>query len=60
METDRYSKLAKDSTRQIRIVDGKQAEPTNIRQFYSTLSAYEQLFVNDTTTATRSILQNAT
>ena len=57
METDRYSKLAKDSTRQIRIVDGKQAEPTNIRQFYSTLSAYEQLFANDTTTATRSILQ---
>lgn len=57
METDRYSKLAKDSTRQIRIVDGKQAEPTNIRQFYSTLSAYEQLFVNDTTSTTRSILQ---
>lgn len=57
METGRYSELAKDSMQMIRLVNGKQASTVPVRQFYSTLSAYEQLFMNDTTAATKNILQ---
>lgn len=57
MEVGEYSELAKDSAHQIRLVSGKQASTANIRQFYSTLSAYEQLFANDTTSTTRILLR---
>lgn len=57
METGQHSGLAKDSTHMIRLVNGKQASMIPIKQFYSTLSAYEQLFANDTTSTTRSLLQ---
>jgi len=57
METGQYSGLAKDSTHMIRLVNGKQASTIPIKQLYSTLSAYEQLFSNDTTSTTRSLLQ---
>lgn len=57
MEPGQYSKYAKDSTLQIRVVDGKQAEPTSVKGFYSTLSAYEQIFADDTTSVVRSALQ---
>lgn len=57
IETPLYSDLYKDSTRMIRIVSGKQAINIQINCLYSTLSAYEQLFLDDAISKQRQILQ---
>ena len=44
MEPQEYATIIKDSTSQIRIVEGKEANSTNIKNVYSTIGAYEQLF----------------
>ena len=44
MEPQEYATIIKDSTNQIRIVEGKEANSTNIKSVYSTIGAYEQLF----------------
>ncbi|MBP7358282.1 MAG: HDIG domain-containing protein [Prevotella sp.] len=57
IETPLYSDLCKDSTRMIRIVSGKQAINIQINRVFSTLSAYEQLFLDDAISKQRQILQ---
>ncbi len=57
IETPLYSDLCKDSSRMIRIVSGKQAINIQINRIYSTLSAYEQLFLDDAISKQRQILQ---
>ncbi len=57
IETPLYSDIYKDSTRMIRIVSGKQAINIQINCLYSTLSAYEQLFLDDAISKQRQILQ---
>ncbi len=57
MDTPKYSELFKDSTSMIRIVKGKQASSIQISCIYSTLAAYEQLFLDDALGQQRQILQ---
>ena len=57
MNTPEFNTLAKDSTSQVRIVTGKQARSMDISNFYSTLSAYEQLFHDDRLEPHRQALQ---
>ena len=44
MSTSDYSMVTKDTTKTIRIVSGKTAVSAPVRRFYSTVTAYEELF----------------
>ncbi|MCI1848164.1 MAG: hydrolase, partial [Prevotella sp.] len=57
MNTPEYNTIYKDSTTMIRVVNGKQAQSTPVRHIYSTLAAYEQLFMNEQLSKERNILQ---
>lgn len=57
MNTPEYSDLAKDSTNMIRMVNGKQAQSIQISNIYSTMSAYEQIFLDENLSPQRQILQ---
>ena len=52
-----YNPVAKDTTKQVRVVNGKNAQSVTINCIYSTLSAYEQLFSDEKLGAQRAILQ---
>lgn len=52
-----YSELAKDSSNTIRVVNGKNAVSIQINKMFSTLTAYEHLFIGDEMASKRSILQ---
>ena len=47
MNTSDYNSLHEDTSKTIRIVNGKTAVSTQISQIYSTVGAYEQLFVDE-------------
>ncbi|MCO6026223.1 HDIG domain-containing protein [Prevotella cerevisiae] len=57
MNTPEYNTIYKDSTDMIRVVIGKQAQSRVVNRLYSTLSAYEQLFMNERLNKERLILQ---
>lgn len=57
MDTPEYNEIAKDSTGTVRIVDGNNAQITNITYIYSTMNAYEQLFLDDRLEQQRLALQ---
>jgi putative nucleotidyltransferase with HDIG domain len=57
MNTPEYNAMAKDTTKQIRIVIGKEAQSVPVHSVFSTLSAYEQLFQDDRLASQRQILQ---
>lgn len=57
IDPQQYSKLVKDSDNVIRVVTGKQAVSVPINKTFSTLGAYEHLFVNPTLGSKRAILQ---
>lgn len=57
VNTPEYNELATDSTNQIRIVNGKEAESRNITYLYSTRAAYEQLFIDEELGELRQALQ---
>jgi len=44
MSTSDYAMVTKDTTKTIRIVSGKTAVSAPVRRFYSTVTAYEELF----------------
>ena len=44
MNTSEYSRLAKDTTRMIRLVDGKTATSVKVSSLKSAMGAYEQIF----------------
>ena len=57
MSTTDYASVNKDTTKLIRIVSGKTAVSVKINKIYSTVSAYEQLFLNPELDSHREILQ---
>ena len=57
ISTPEYNELAKDTTRALRVVSGKEAESRYVSYIYSTRTAYEQLFVDDELGALKQILQ---
>ncbi len=57
MNSREYSDFAKDSTKMIRVVDDKQATSTYVKGFYSTIGAYEQIFMQGDLGSKRQILQ---
>ena len=57
MSTTEYALVNKDTTRMIRIVSGKTAVSERISKVYSTVSAYEQLFLDPELDSHREILQ---
>ena len=52
-----YKKLATDTSRTIRIVSGKNAASVRLSTLYTTKTAYEQLFVDETLEQHRQVLQ---
>ena len=57
MSTTDYALVNRDTTRMIRIVSGKTAISERISKVYSTVSAYEQLFLDPELDSHREILQ---
>ena len=57
MSTTDYASVNKDTTRMIRVVSGKTAVSVKINKIYSTVSAYEQLFLDPELDSHREILQ---
>ena len=59
MNSPEYNEMAKDTSKAIMIVRGKEAESRYISYVYSTRNAYEQLFVDDKLGSLRQILQKS-
>ena len=57
MDTPEYNQIYRDSTTQVRVVDGNKAQSIVLSGVYSTLSAYEQLFADEIISSQRSLLQ---
>lgn len=57
ISTADYDMLPKDTTRNIRVVDGKNAVSVKIAQLYSTKTAYERLFADEMMTQHKNELQ---
>lgn len=57
MSTPEYNDIYKDTTSTIRVVFGKRAQSTQINCVYSTIAAYEQLFMDEKLGKERQILQ---
>ncbi len=57
IEQKEYAELMDDTTRMIRIVDGKQAVSVSLQEVYSPKTAYEQLFLDEKLSQQRAILQ---
>ncbi len=55
--TSEYSSMAKDTSRVIRLVDGKTATTVKVNNFISTMGAYEQIFQDERLAAHRGVLQ---
>lgn len=57
MSSSEYQKLCQDTTRMIRIIDGKDANSVQINKVSSVVSAYEQIFLDEALAAHRDILR---
>ena len=57
METPNYNALHRDTTAQVRVVFGKDAESVQIGYLYSTMSAYEQLLSDEHLSQERPLVQ---
>ena len=57
MDTPEYNEAYRDSTSQARLVSGNSAQSISLACVYSTLSAYEQLFIDEQIAMQRPILQ---
>ena len=57
MSTPEYSRIGKDTTSTIRVVSGKTASNLQINCIYSTIAAYEQLFLDEKLAPQRPLLQ---
>ena len=58
MNTPEYNSIYKDSTAGIRLINGKVVQSTEIGCLYSTMSAYEKLFLDEKIQAKRAMLQH--
>lgn len=57
VSTPEYNNIYKDSTSMMRIVKGKSAETVPVDHVYSTIAAYERMFLNEDQLARRQVLQ---
>ena len=57
MNSSEYARLNKDTSRNIRIINGKDAISMKIVKVHSVVSAYEQIFLDESLAAHREILQ---
>ncbi len=57
IDTPEYNEAYRDSTSQVRLVSGNNAQSISLACVYSTLSAYEQLFIDEQIAMQRPILQ---
>ena len=57
INTSEYAEIFRDSSRHIRIINGKQATRMSITSVFSTMGAYEQLFLNEVLMQKRQQLQ---
>jgi hypothetical protein len=57
MSNSDYAKYSRDTTKFVRIVNGKHATSIQISKIYSVVSAYEQIFEDEVLAAHREILQ---
>ncbi len=57
MNAPEYSEMSSDTTKMIRLVNGKKATSMGLKNFYSTLTAYEELFTDPKLAAQRQALQ---
>lgn len=57
MDTPEYNEAYRDSTSQVRLVSGNNAQSISLACVYSTLSAYEQLFIDEQIAMQRPFLQ---
>ena len=57
MSNSDYAKIGKDTTKYLRIVNGKHATSIQVSKVYSVVSAYEQIFEDEVLAAHRDILQ---
>ena len=57
MSNSDYSRISKDTTKFVRIVNGKHATSIQISNVYSVVSAYEQIFQDEVLATHREILQ---
>jgi len=57
MSTPEFNKFAQDTLSQVRVVNEKQAHSLLVKNVYSTLTAYEQIFQDDRLAAHRQQLQ---
>ena len=57
MDTPEYNEIYKDSSNMVRIVDGTNAQSTRITYVFSTMTAYEFLFMDERLAQQRQILQ---
>lgn len=57
METPNYNSIHRDTTAQVRVIFGKDAESVQIGYIYSTMSAYEQLLNDERLSQERPLMQ---
>ena len=57
MSTPEYSRIGKDTTSTVRVVSGKTASSLQINCIYSTIAAYEQMFLDEKLAPQRQALQ---
>ena len=57
MNSSEYAKLHQDTLRMIRVINGKDANSVSINKVYSVISAYEQIFQDETLAKHRDVLQ---
>ena len=57
MNSSEYTRLHQDTTRLIRIINGKDATSISINKVNSVVSAYEQMFLDETLAKHRDVLQ---
>lgn len=57
MNSSEYTRLHQDTSRMIRIINGKDASSTSIKKVNSVVSAYEQIFQDETLAKHREVLQ---
>ncbi|MCI1246317.1 MAG: HDIG domain-containing protein [Prevotella sp.] len=58
ISTPEYNTIDKDTTSRIRVINGKVARSTQVNGIYSTITAYEQVFMDEKLNKERAVLQH--
>lgn len=57
MDTPEYNRIARDTMSMFRLINGKESQSLMLRNVYSTLTAYEQLYADSRLQEVRNVLQ---